>query len=147
MIQNLFSGYVTCLGECLVTWKCKKQATVALSTCEAEVGALLDLTKELKWLQGFLAELNEFGCLKYPLCVKTDSQSAISVIGNSNAHGRTKHFRRSYTFVKDEVERGNLKLVFVPSSENQADVLTKNVHGVQMTDCMKTLNVKHVDVK
>ena len=139
-----FSGYVVQLGSSLVTWKCKKQNNVALSTCEAETVALLELVKEVKWMQGFLAELNEKSCIKYPIKILSDSQAAIGTIGNSNAHYRTKHFRRAYAFVRDEVQRNNVKLEFVASENNLADMLTKCVFGSQLEISLKQLSVKQI---
>ena len=140
-----FSGYLVRLGHCLVTWKSKKQDVVALSTCEAETVALVNLVKELKWLQGLLAELQMLGnFVKYPVNVQTDSQAAIGVINNSNAHTRTKHFRRSYHFVRQEIQKQNLTLNYVSTDENLADGLTKNIPGVKLSQAMDALWVKSV---
>jgi len=142
-----FSGYLACLGGCLVTWKTKKQDVVAMSSCEAEVVALVALVKEIKWLQGFLSELGAQDCVKYPVKMLSDSQEAIGVINNSNTHYRTKHFRRSFAFVRREVYKNNLVLSYVPSEMNQADVLTKCVTGNLLKDVMQTLKVKSVNLQ
>jgi len=136
-----FSGYVVQLGGNLVTWKCKKQDVVAMSSCEAETLAIVSLVKELKWLQGLIAELKEPDCLQYPVKLYTDSQSAMGVITNSNTHYRTKHFRRTFAFVRDEVERGNIVLEYVASECNVADALTKNVHGPQLSSTLRELYI------
>ena len=102
---------------------------------------MVEAQKELKWVQGFLAEVTNHSCLKYPVLLSTDSQSAIGVVNNSKAHNRTKHFRRVYAFVRDEIDRGNTKLCYVQGKENLADFLTKNATENQITDVLKTLNV------
>ena len=137
-----FSGYVVRLGMCLVTWKSKKQSTVALSTCEAETNALVDLVKEIKWIQGLLFEMKANECLSYPVKLYSDSKSAIEISNNAVTHFRTKHFRLFYHFVRDEVSKRNIAIKFVSSEENLADVLTKNVHGVQLINAMQELNVR-----
>ena len=44
------TGYLFFVYNCLVSWSCKKQASVALSTCEAKYAAATQATKELIWL-------------------------------------------------------------------------------------------------
>lgn len=48
--RKSITGYVFMLSGCAVTWKSKKQSTVALSSTEAEYMALGDTVKELLWL-------------------------------------------------------------------------------------------------
>ncbi|MEI4861294.1 Ty1/Copia family ribonuclease HI, partial [Klebsiella pneumoniae] len=45
------------LNNGAIAWKSQRQATVALSTMEAEYMALTEATKELKWVRTLLAEL------------------------------------------------------------------------------------------
>ncbi|GBN59165.1 hypothetical protein AVEN_43497-1 [Araneus ventricosus] len=44
-----FSGSVLILGDSLVTWKCNKQRSVCLSTCEAELCALAETAENVLW--------------------------------------------------------------------------------------------------
>ena len=41
-------------------------------------------------------------------------------------HRASKHIEIRYHFVREKVQDGSLKLVYIPSSENIADVLTKS---------------------
>ena len=41
-------------------------------------------------------------------------------------HRSSKHIEIRYHFVRERVQDGSLKLVYIPSSENIADVLTKS---------------------
>ena len=139
-----YSGYVVRLGSSLVIWKSKKQSVVSLSTCEAETGAIVDLVKELMWVRGLLTELGFGKCVNYPIKVYSDSQSAIEVINNSTTHCRTKHFRRFYAFVRHELRKRNLELLYVSGVENVADFLTKNVYGSQLSNVLSVLRVETV---
>jgi len=139
-----FSGYVVKLGESLITWRCKKQDSVALSSCEAETGAMVELVKELIWMRGLLSEIDMHELVQYPIKVKTDNQSTIEILKNSVTHGRTKHFRRTYSFVREEVEKSNLKVLYVNTAENEADFLTKNVAGSHLKRVLNVLNVVEV---
>ena len=87
--------------------------------------------------------------MQYPIKVKTDNQSTIEILKNSVTHGRTKHFRRTYSFVREEVEKSNLEVLYVNTTENEADFLTKNVadfltKNVAGSHLKRVLNVLNV---
>jgi hypothetical protein len=54
-----------------------------------------------------------------------DSTSAIGVAKNPVLHSRTKHIEVSYHFPRDNVEKGNIDLIHVPTEKRLADILTK----------------------
>ena len=54
-----------------------------------------------------------------------DNQSAIAVSENGVKGERTKHVDVKYHFVTETVERGVVKLHWVPTAEQQADIFTK----------------------
>jgi hypothetical protein len=54
-----------------------------------------------------------------------DSTSAISVSKNLVLHSRTKNIEVRYHFLTDNVEKGNIDLIHVPSGKQLADILTK----------------------
>jgi hypothetical protein len=54
-----------------------------------------------------------------------DSTSAISVAKNPVLHSGTKHIEARYHFLRDNVEKGNIDLVHVPTEKQLADILTK----------------------
>lgn len=51
------AGYVVCLARGAISWESRKQATVALSSTEAEYMSLSQIAKEFKYLRGLLCEL------------------------------------------------------------------------------------------
>ena len=51
------SGAVFMYNQAAVSWSCKKQVSVALSSCEAEIMAASEAAKEASYLRSFLAEL------------------------------------------------------------------------------------------
>src|SRR5207253_843461 len=116
-------------------WKTKRQPIVALSSCEAEVNAICDVVKDLLPMRGLVSEICP-DLLKYPIEIFTDSKSAID-LARSGGNSRSKHFDRRLNFVRDEVARGNIELVYKPGNELKADVLTKNISGKKLREVMK----------
>jgi hypothetical protein len=51
--------------------------------------------------------------------------SAISVAKNLVLHSKTKHIEVRYHFLIDNVEKGNIDLIHVPTEKQLADILTK----------------------
>ncbi|WVZ53075.1 hypothetical protein U9M48_004062 [Paspalum notatum var. saurae] len=102
------SGTCQLLGTSLVSWSSRKQASVALSTTEAEYIAAASCCSQLLWMK---ATLSDFG-LKYgriPLLV--DSTSAISIAKNPVLHSRTKHIdvRLQVEGVDNALMKGRLR--------------------------------------
>jgi hypothetical protein len=54
-----------------------------------------------------------------------DCTSAISVAKNPVLHSRTKHIEVRYHFLRDNVEKGNIDLIHVPTENQLVDILTK----------------------
>jgi hypothetical protein len=116
------SGFIAKIAGAPVSWHSKKQPTQALSACEAEFVALTEATKEAIWLTLFLGELDI--PFETPV-IQTDSQSAMEWSKNACYHQRTKHVALKYFFVRDVVTAKTIKLSYVNTKENQADLMTK----------------------
>jgi hypothetical protein len=65
--------------------------------------------------------------IELPIIMYCDNVEAISMAENVTATARTKHVDTRYHFVREYVESGFLKRVFVKTKDNKADMLTKNV--------------------
>ena len=109
----------------MISWKSRKQPTVALSTCEAEYMSLVAAIQEGKYLTSFLNEIINLNQKMFTL--HSDNQSAIALAKNPVQHQRTKHIDVKYHFVRDGISDGKLKLLYVPSENNLADLFTKPV--------------------
>jgi hypothetical protein len=121
--RRSISGWVAKLNGDPVSWSSKKQRVVALSTCEAELYAESAAIQEVLWLRGLMEELGlhtQTGSTVYG-----DNQSAIAVSQNGVKGERTKHVDVKYHFVTETVERGAVKLRWVPTTQQQADIFTK----------------------
>lgn len=125
--RKSISGWVAKLNGDPVSWSSKKQRVVALSTCEAELYAESAAIQEVLWLRGLLAELGLH--TKMGSVVHGDNQSTIAVSKKGVKGERTKHVDVKYHFVTETVESGKVKLQWVPSAEQQADIFTKALHA------------------
>ena len=105
-----------------ISWKPKKQQTVALSSCEAEYMALGLSTQEALYLQRFSTDLD---VLSKPLVIYSDSQSAIDLVKNPVNHNRSKHIDIRHHFIRENMVNGIVDYRHVPTDINVADCFTK----------------------
>ena len=117
------SGSVFMWQSAAISWSSKKQATIALSSTEAEVVAASEASKEGISMRSLLQELSEHD--DKPMSLAVDNQSAIAVAYNPEHHSRMKHVERRHFFVRECVENQQLVLPFVNTHENLADFFTK----------------------
>ncbi len=120
-----------------VSWMSKRQSTVAKSSAEAEYQALSMCLSEILWHHKWLKEVlgyerkttlfSSVDLLKEELLFLSDSQSAVALCHNEGAHQRTRHIDISHHFISDWVQKGAVKLMWVPTAKQQADLLTKGV--------------------
>ncbi|TMW61094.1 hypothetical protein Poli38472_014555 [Pythium oligandrum] len=130
------SGYVSVLNGGCISWRSKKQRTVALSSTEAEYMALSEATQEAVWLKSFMCELGEDSG-NGALTVFEDNQGAIALAKNPEFHKRTKHIDIRYHFVREKVEDGQVVLEYCPTQEMLADLMTKPLAAAQF-DALRT---------
>ena len=60
-----------------------------------------------------------------------DNQSCIKMTENPIFHDKSKHIEIKYNFIQDMVQKGALKLIYVPTEEQVVDVLTKPLAHVK----------------
>ncbi|WVZ63294.1 hypothetical protein U9M48_012936 [Paspalum notatum var. saurae] len=116
------SGTCQLLGISLVSWSCRKQASVALSTTQAKYVAAASCCSQLLWMK---ATLSDFGLRFGRIPFRVDSTSAISVAKNPVLHSRTKHIDVRFHFLRDHYEKGDIDLIHVVSANQLADIFTK----------------------
>ncbi|WVZ76135.1 LOW QUALITY PROTEIN: hypothetical protein U9M48_024133 [Paspalum notatum var. saurae] len=116
------SGTCQLLGTTLVSWSSRKQASVSLSTTEAEYIAAASCCSQLLWMK---ATLSDFGLRFSRIPLLVDSTSAISVAKNPVLHSRTKHIDVRFHFLRDHYEKGDIDLIHVVSANQLADIFTK----------------------
>eukprot|EP00965_Chrysotila_dentata_P155627 5142330-Pleurochrysis_carterae.AAC.1 len=110
-------------GQAAIMWSSKKQPTVALSSCEAEIVAASEAAKKATYLRALLDELGETS--RDATSLHLDNKSAIDLAYNPEHHSRSKHIHRRHFFIRKKVESLELTVPFVRSADNLADFFTK----------------------
>ena len=136
------SGYVFSLAGAPVSWRSKKQTCVALSTAEAEYMSLASSTQEAIWLHELMNQLDEPST--EAMVIYSDSQSAIAMAKNPQFHGRSKHIDIKYHFIRGKIADGTVKLLYCPTENMQADILTKGLSKEKHNKFCRLMNICNV---
>ena len=123
------SGCCFNLGSAVIAWRSRKQTSVALSTTKAKYIAACSAISEVVWLQKMLSGL--FDLEMDATCIYCDNQSCIKLSENPVFHDKSKHIEIKYQYIRDMVEKGVVKLQYVATDEQVADVLTKPLSKVK----------------
>ena len=138
--RKSMSGYCFFLNKdgSAISWKTKKQATVALSSCESEYMALCLATQEAVYLSSLVNDMS-LSQKTEPVVINVDNQGAIALAKNPVHHNRSKHIDIKYHFIRENVANNKIELQYVPSADNIADVMTKPVAKVKLSKFRKLL--------
>ena len=68
---------------------------------------------------------SEFANVTEPTTLYSDSQSAIVLTKDGSYHARTKHIDIRYHFIRFVVQNGTINLIYCPTEDMTADILTK----------------------
>nr|GFA57107.1 retrovirus-related Pol polyprotein from transposon TNT 1-94 [Tanacetum cinerariifolium] len=138
------SGGAQFLGEKLVSWSSKKQDCTALSTAEAKYVSLSACCAQVLWIQ---TQLTNYGFRFNKILIYCDSKSAIAISCNPVQHSRTKHIAIRYHFIKEHVEKGTIKLYFVKTDYQLADIFTKALPMDRFNYLVRRLGMRSLSLK
>ncbi|GJR20552.1 putative RNA-directed DNA polymerase [Tanacetum coccineum] len=117
------TGFCVKLNDSLISWKSKKQHTLAKSSAEAEYRAMASVTFEVTWILKILRDLEWDKVLHVNLYC--DSQAAIKIAANPVFHERTKHLEIDLHFVREKILSGVIKTQKISFAVQPADIFTK----------------------
>ena len=127
------SGWLISLCGSWIDWSCKKQETVALSSCEAEYVAASAAAAGVTWTVQLLREI---GFMKWiagggqlspiPLLF-SDNRSALAMSQTDSLHSRSKHIDIKHHFIREQVEHKAITLQWISTHQQVADILTKTL--------------------
>ena len=138
--RKSFSGYVFEVYGNLVDWSVRKQATVALSSAEAEYVSLSSSACQGLWLFALVSEMVDYQCESL-FTLYEDNKSAIYMCNDSCNIKRSKHIDVRYHFIKDLLAQRKLNVDYVPTEYQKADILTKNLCNLKLNSLCKLLRL------
>lgn len=80
-------------------------------------------TSEVVWLEGLLQDLNVL--VNQPITLFCDNTSAQHIAENHGLHERTMQIKLDVHYVRENVQSGFLKIHYVSSSLQLANIMTK----------------------
>ena len=127
-----------------IVWKASRQATVTLSTTEAELHVLSATAKETVALQRLLRDIQLD--LGVPWRIYSDNQQTIRLVVGQKERVITtlRHVDIHNMWLKQEYSRGSFEVVYLPTSLMPADGLTKRLTRQQFEHFRMLLNLKEI---
>ncbi|CAI7802833.1 unnamed protein product [Closterium sp. NIES-53] len=121
--QRSSQGYAFSLRSGSVSWRATRSSSVLGSSCEAEIYAGAMAAQELCWLTYLLTDLGEQP--RSPPVLYVDNKAMLALCREQRLEHRTKHIALRYFLARELQQRGQLRLAYVASEANTADVFTK----------------------
>ncbi|CAI7861252.1 unnamed protein product [Closterium sp. NIES-54] len=121
--QRSSQGYTFSLGSGSVSWRSTRSSSVLSSSCEAEIYAGAMAAQELRWLTYLLTDLGEQP--RSPPILYVDNKAMLALCREHRLEHRTKHIALRYFLARELQQRGQLRLAYVASEANTADIFTK----------------------
>ncbi|CAI7841016.1 unnamed protein product, partial [Closterium sp. NIES-53] len=121
--QRSSQGYTFSLGSGSVSWRSTRSSSVLSSSCEAEIYAGAMAAQELRWLTYLLTDLGEQP--RSPPVLYVDNKAMLALCHEQRLEHRTKHIALCYFLARELQQRRQLRLSYVASRANTADVFTK----------------------
>nr|GEX96368.1 copia protein [Tanacetum cinerariifolium] len=134
------SGSLQFLRDRLITWSSKRQKSVAISSTEAEYITLSGCYAQILWMR---SQLTDYGLRFNKIPRYYDNKSAIALCCNNVQHSRSKHIDIRYHFIKEHVENGVIKLYFVNTEYQLADIFTKALGGERIEFVINKLGMRN----
>jgi hypothetical protein len=141
-LKHSTTGFVFKYQRAAISWGSRKQATIALSSCEAEIVAASDSAKEAVYMGRLFTELGMHD--GSPISLGVDNQAARDLAYNPQHHERTKHIERRHFWIRELVENGQLVVPLVKTDDNLSDFFTKALEPSKFIPMRnKIMNYEH----
>ena len=134
------SGGVMRWGSHVLKWWSKTQPTIALSSGEAELAAMVRSTSEGLGMVSIMKEFN----IEVTLKVKGDAVAAIGIVRRQGL-GRIRHLAVADLWIQQRSKDGSVTYEKLDGANNTSDILTKPVEGEVLTRHMKSLGLEFAE--
>eukprot|EP00253_Pinus_taeda_P009321 PITA_09321 len=138
-------SYVFTLGSGPITWACKKQGAIYLSSAETEYRGAVEASKEALWLRKILSE---FGFQQqHRTTLWCDNQSAIQLCKDLVQHQRSKHIELHMHFIRELIHDHVLELQYCSTNDQVADIFTKALTKAKFTKLRFMVEFRKLSLK
>jgi hypothetical protein len=126
------------LGNSLGAWTSRRQTTPSVSSCEAEYIALFEAGRDAVWITSLLCELD--------MCPGTVPTEILHDNQGSNAWAqgglrKVKHVELKYHHTQHLIDSSQIRIAYVESAMNAADVMTKALSGQSFQRALEILSI------
>jgi hypothetical protein len=87
--------------------------------------------------------IRDFGMIFERVLLMCDNTSAISVAKNSVFHKRMGHLERRHHFLRDHVEKGDIKMRYIDIERQLTDILTKPLDASHFAALRGEIDICH----
>jgi hypothetical protein len=125
------TGFTISIGKGSVYAKSSRQKLMTKSSTEAELVGISDAIGQIIWTRNFLMSQ---GYTVPPATILEDNLSTISLVNNGKSNSeRTRHIAIRFFFISDKINEKEIKIEYVSTFEQIADILTKPLQGEAFT--------------
>lgn len=121
------SGWIVSLNDAPISVKSRMQQSVTLSVTEAEGVAATQCVQDMLFAMHVLESIGLN--VKKPMILSVDNKAVVDLVHNWSVGGRTRHVSIRQSFLRELKGAGTLEVQWIPTNENSADLLTKNLSG------------------
>ena len=122
-VRSSTSAWVIMYAGAVVAYGSKRQASISLSSTEAEIMAASQGAAEVAYIRGLLHEMGVN--LTKPTVLYVDNSGAVQLSKDLKSCTRSRHIEPRYLWARELVHRGLLDIRYCPTQDNVADALTK----------------------
>ncbi|GJS48072.1 retrovirus-related pol polyprotein from transposon TNT 1-94 [Tanacetum coccineum] len=111
---------------------------------EAEYVDAAGCCANILWMK---SQFTDYDIIYEKVPIFCDNTSAIAISNNLILHSRTKHIDIRYHFVRDHILKGDIKLHFIPTQYQLADIFTKPLDKPTFKRLIVELGMLNIDSK
>ena len=119
------TGFIISLLGTTINYGSRTQATIALSSAEAELYAINTGATEALHIRSLLMELLNIN--KVNIKIHTDSSSGKSMATRIGSSRKAKHIELKHLFIQQLISHDYVRIIKIHTNDNPADILTKYV--------------------
>ena len=118
------TGFTVYLEDAPVAIRSVMQKIIALSVTEAELIALVQCVQEMFFVRKILESMGLQ--VELPMLIECDNKGAVDLVNGHSIGGNTKHIAVRILHVRDYKDKGIIRVKWIPTELNEADISTKN---------------------